>query len=426
MIARYTLDRTMFTLRKRSNSLPAIRAASKGSEKGEGEKRKDEFRPVWENKEERDKDDEVNEDSLVSDPISDSKIRILISKCFKNEQMNEKIRQAVEEVLDKGYRYYKKHILPPNSFAEEKEGTSLRRLRDLTFLFHHVPEFDNSNKDNHIKAFLSSMNAAVAEINCEISAREFRHCLLSKLSSPIRILISKTFKNNISLTALYHILSVLYDETLTSEAAWIKLTNPSSLRFKSLTDMLERILTLMENAKVCEHTRAPLLVAILKKHISTCLYDKLIEFKLEVENSRGKQVTMSILMDFLSRYRHDIDEQLNRTEKTNRKNVREPVKGTRSSQSHCNVVHGEQKQMSDAKSSKKHAMIKYARCKLCGRNHNTKHCHIYNSVPVVAGVCRYCLDSMNLNLFHPMAKCRNKPPKVKKGNKSQIQIGVLA
>jgi hypothetical protein len=231
-------------------------------------------------------------------------------------------------------------------------------------------------------------------------------------------LISKTFKNNISLTALYHILSVLYDETLTSEEAWIKLTNSSSLRFTSLTDMLETVLDLIDNAQVCKHTRAPLLLGFLQSHLDASLYDKLIDFKLEVENSRGEKVTMAILMDFLSRYRQGIDEQLNRTENTIGNNVGEPVKCKRSSQSHYTVP-SRHKQKSGAMCSKKHAMMKCEQCKLCGKNHSTENCHIYSLVPV-AGVCRYCLDSMSLKLYHPMAKCRNKPPKQKKGYKPKM------
>ena len=55
-----------------------------------------------------------------------------------------------------------------------------------------------------------------------------------------------------------------------------------------------------------------------------------------------------------------------------------------------------------------HATSRCLSCKLCAdRRHKSVNCPVYKAQPV-SGVCKICLETLNLRLFHPMSMCRNK------------------
>jgi hypothetical protein len=431
-----------------SKSQPASRSTS--AERGAGEREKNEFTPFWENRWDREETARAEVDSLdkfvrseeerdrlkqvlslfnmfkggdekpITYPDLDSKISSLIQKFICNEQMDERIRIAVDKAGSKEYKFCKNQITPPTCFAAENKETSLRRLKDLTYLFSNVQQFENSNKQT-IKAFLSSMNAAVAEINCGITAAEFRYCLLNKLSGPVRTVVTNHLKGENTLSALYHSLLVLYDSSHTSETAWSMLTNPGNQRFGSLKELLETALNMMDLARVSEETRAPLLIAMLKSHIDPILYDRIIDFKIDYERARAKPISLSVLMDYLSRFRQSIDRQLEKkpTKGGQVYNVQGEVEPVRPQVvretpkcNNCKKLGHKADVCWNNKNCRtcggKHATAYCRSCKLCAsKTHSSVECPLYKTEPV-SGICKFCEEQLGVRVYHPMVMCRNK------------------
>jgi len=340
----------------------------------------------------------------------------------------------------RAYNVTRSLVTPPTGFSSEVKEPNLRRLKDIMFIFSCVKTFDNLSSAHDIRSFLMAMGSAVAGIECSITATEFRYAVVNKMSSQIRQMVSTHLGGDHSLEALYHHLMVLYDVAHTPDSAWLALTATHTTKFTSLRSLLEHALSLMDMAGVESSTRAPLFISILRNHIDEATYARILDWKLDYQKNYLQPLTLTTLMDYLGRFRSNIDRHLERNHRNQDKggkvyNVkqgermeqrREPVNhgprhGNRSSApvcKHCQRTgHNSEQCWFQSKCQtcgRKHETFNCPGCKLCGSaQHSSVRCDRYKCEPV-SGVCKFCLDRMNVRLFHPMVQCRNRPESVPK------------
>ena len=357
-------------------------------------------------------------------------LRRCIGNYIDMDQIHARIDKAIGSAQAREYKFSKTLICPPTGFSKEVKDASLRRLKDIVFLFSTVPTFDNVNAGNDIRSFLMAMGSAVAGVEGSITAREFSYCIVNKLSSKVRLLVNTHLGGDQSLEALYQHLLVLYDLSHTPDSAWLALNSTNTRKFNSLKELLEYAQALMDVAGVEEGTRAPLFISILRNHIDTATYDRVLDWKIDYQKNYSVPLSMTTLMDYLGRFRGSINKHLERTSRTrdggkvyNLKQG-EPVRQGRPSkqpnqnrgyceycrraghtnetcwyQVKCNTCGGQ------------HQSTRCRACKLCGsRDHTSVACKSCRCEPV-AGACKYCMDKMQIKLFHPMSQCRHRPEK---------------
>jgi len=245
----------------------------------------------------------------------EEKIKDVINYFIDVPEITCNLRKQIDDVTTQmnksnDYRYCKANILPPNCKPEvEKKG--IRRLKDLITLFNFVPNFDNT-KVIDISSFLTALNSVVAEIGQDISAQEFKYILLAKLSPKVRLLLQSQLKNDQSLQSIYQHLLGIYDLSLTPEDAWNCLTQGAGGKFHTLKDIIEHYVHLMDIAHVEPKNRASLFISVLKHHLDSNMYDRLIEFKITYSKMYNGELTMNVILDYLSRHHVTINKSLDK------------------------------------------------------------------------------------------------------------------
>jgi hypothetical protein len=316
------------------------------------------------------------------------------------------------------YRYCKANILPPNCKPEvEKKG--IRRLKDLITLFNFVPNFDNT-KVIDIRSFLTALNSVVSEIGQDISAQEFKYILLAKLSPKVRLLLQSQLKNDQSLQSIYQHLLGIYDLSLTPEDAWNCLTQGAGGKFQTLKDIIEHYVHLMDIAHVEPKNRASLFISVLKNHLDSTMYDRLIEFKTTYSKMYNGELTMNVILDYLSRYHVTINKSLDKP-KSKIFNVQQSAEVKEKGCTLCNRPNHTEKNCWSKTGvptcvncgKKGHRQEKCLRkndyCRLCGDfTHKSVHCSVYKNTEPVRGKCLICFEKLGVALYHPMMKCKNK------------------
>ncbi len=355
----------------------------------------------------------------------EKQLRKVIHNYIDMDQIHARIDRAVSKAQSRNYKYSKTQINPPKGFSTEVKDASLRRLKDIVFLFNAVPSFDNIHKGNDVRSFLMAMGCAVAGVESSITAREFRYCIMNKLSSKVRLLATTHLGENQSLEGLYQHLLVLYDLSHTPDSAWVALNATHSQKFSSLKELLENALSLMDIAGVEEGTRASLFISILRNHIDSATYDRILDFKIDYQKNYSQPLNMTTLIDYLGRFRGSINKHLEKTSRSGGKvyNVQlgEPSRQEQhkaQDSRYCNYCkkygHTEEVCWFKEKCNTcggQHRTITCRSCKLCGaRDHTSVYCKSFRCEPV-AGACKYCMDKMSIKLFQPMVVCRNRPAK---------------
>ena len=149
------------------------------------------------------------------------------------------------------------------------------------------------------------MNSVVENLGIELSENEFELILNQKLSPRIKTAI-RGYKHE-NLKALFANLLNIYDSSETHHEAFSALVNQKS-KFSNLHDFTEETLRLLSLSRKNSEQQSQLFVHSVENVVPKRVYEKLLEFLDSYELlHNGRYPELPILVDFVYKYRQEID-----------------------------------------------------------------------------------------------------------------------
>jgi len=255
----------------------------------------------------------LNTDRLSRSPGSH---RRTIDRLFTEytDKLDSKLEELTQQILgiqlNPGSTYKRKFIIkaPACLKYQSNQNTSVKRISELSRMFAGISSFEPKSKTS-IRDFLYSINSLVTDLNCQISKQEFKHMLFSKLNLKSRTLLLKHSGNSMEdsdLDEIYAYLLLIYDTELTKHEALAKLSRNAG-EFNTLSEFIEGISNLLDLSEIPEHARSIHFLDALKQNIDDTLYEKLLDWILNYEQTHGTVVPLTCLIDLLHRYKGSLN-----------------------------------------------------------------------------------------------------------------------
>ena len=133
-------------------------------------------------------------------------------------------------------------IEPPDYFSPIPTLTSPHKVADCQKLFpSRHNKFSGSAKDNHmnIVEFLSLMKAGQRQ--CQLSEDEFKDALLTSTTGKAHTLIAEWIDNHLSMSSIFHNLSLHFDKRLTADEARLQLSAYKAPKTANLAEVVGHI-----------------------------------------------------------------------------------------------------------------------------------------------------------------------------------------
>ena len=372
----------------------------------------------------------------VSGEVLDQAIRNLFDKY---SQEKDKVKIDPTQILF-GCKVNHGITPPENCLSKTSKRTDLDRFQKLQRIFSTVPTFTNGDSYS-VRDFLQSMNSLVESLDFQISEKEFEILLLGRLAPNIRSVMN--LHRTDSLESLYANLLNLYDMSESRLSALSEIMKCTKNKFSSLRTYLEEILRLIGLSGKSKEQESQLLLFSMDLILPERVKWRLRDYTDQYESVHKTYPPVPLIINFVHRYRTDIDQELLKKGKERAYNMIEAVEpDSVDRQSKERVVCtecGKTGHNADScyrlarcsKCSKLGHTEKVCRtnlnCKKCGRQgHTVENCtarcrlcnsqdHISVLCPVYPGqepvksFCSNCMKKNSLKLFHPSSQCVNSP-----------------
>ena len=373
----------------------------------------------------------------VSGEVLDQAIKTLFDKYSQEKDKNKN-----DPTLSALFGCKVNHgITPPeNCLSRSSKRTDLDRFQKLQRIFATVPIFTNGDTYS-VRDFLQSMNSLVESLDFQISEKEFEILLLGRLAPNIRSVMN--LHRTDSLESLYANLCNLYDMSESCLSALSEIMKCTKNKFSSLRTYLEEILRLIGLSGKSKEQESQLLLFSMDLFLPERVKWRLRDYTDQYESVNSTYPPLPLIINFVHRYRSDIDQELAKKGKERSYNMveaPEPVRFEREDRDKL-VCKECKKPGHNADSCYRLARCtkcskmghtekicrNYVNCSKCGRQGHsiencTARCRLCNNIDHISVICpiypgqeplkSYCLNCMkknSLKLFHPSSQCVNAP-----------------
>ena len=337
-----------------------------------------------------------------------------------------------------------KELEPPANLKTTNKTVDLDKLTKLQRVFQNIPIFTN-DKNYTVRELLNGLNGIVENLGFQISEAEYELILNQKLSPRVKNAV-RGYKHE-NLKGLFTNLLNLYDCSETHHEAFSALVNQKN-KFINFHDFMEENLRLLSLSRKNPDQQSQLFVHSVENILPKRIFEKLIDFldKYEVIH-QGKYPDLPLLVDFIYKFRQEINEHMEKTYKGSKYNFvqtnesddeNETEKDSQVSKI-CNVCNNTnhsteqcfktktcelcnykghigrycKKQLTCDKCGKfGHSVSNcFVRCKFCNSPlHGAVNCDVYPNLGYTSQVeCMKCANKLFIKLYHPTNKCNSFP-----------------
>ena len=336
-----------------------------------------------------------------------------------------------------------KELEPPANLKTTNKTVDLDKLTKLQRVFQNIPIFAN-DKNYTVRELLNGLNGIVENLGFQISEAEYELILNQKLSPRVKNAV-RGYKHE-NLKGLFTNLLNLYDCSETRHEAFSALVNQRN-KFTNLHDFMEENLRLLSLSRKNSDQQSQLFVHSVEHILPKRILEKLLEFldSYEMIHS-GKFPELPVLVDFIYKFRQEIDGHMAKTYKsskynfvqTNESGDEEETKGDSQVSKicgFCNKPGHSTEQCFKTKTCtrcntqghierycKKQRVCKkcgktghsvsncFIRCRLCNSPlHGAVTCDVYYNTEPSQVECMKCANKLFIKLYHPANKCKSFP-----------------
>ena len=330
-----------------------------------------------------------------------------------------------------------KDLFPPSNLKKSSKKTDLDRATKLQRIFSTVPTFTN-DKSFTMRELLSNMNSIVETLGADISENEYELILMQKMSPRVKNALSGYKHDN--LKGLFANLLNIYDSSETHHEALSALVN-QKCKFSSLHEYIEETLRLLSLSRKNGDQQSQLFVHSIEGLVPKRIWEKLTEFLDNYEIiHEGRYPPLPVLIDFIYKYRAEIDANLSKCHKKYNFNEMgfENDEAETEEKAKCAICKRNNHTTENcfrtaicANCNAKGHIEKYCKklkvCQKCGRSghsvstcnvkcrlcnnpaHTSVQCNLYPGLEPAQAPCSRCQDSLFVNLYHPRNMCKQSP-----------------
>ena len=330
-----------------------------------------------------------------------------------------------------------KDLTPPSNLKISRKKIDLDKFTKLQRVFQQIPTFTN-DKNYTIRELLNGLNSIVENLGFDMTESEYELILNQKLSPRVKSAVHSSYKHE-NLKGLFANLLNLYDSSETRHEAFSAIVNQKN-KFLNLHDFTEETLRLLSLSRKNSDQQSQLFIHSVENILPKRVYEKLIDFLDGFEAlNKGKYPTLPMLVDFIYKYRQEIDAHMAKNYKQAKYNFathesddenetvekancaicnkdNHPTEKCFKKQicNNCNVTGHIERYCKLRKNCQKcgksgHTTANcFVRCRLCNSPaHGSVTCDIYTGLEPAQVPCGKCADRLFIKLFHPTNKCKS-------------------